>query len=43
MHPDIDAGALERVAGDFVFNPVKGTHSFRFLIRLKFWKLAPAL
>ena len=27
-NPDIDAGVLEKVAGDFVFNPVKGTASF---------------
>jgi hypothetical protein len=27
-NPDIDAGLLEKVAGDFVFNPVKGTSHF---------------
>ena len=28
MHPDMDSGTLEKVAGDFVFNPVKGTAQF---------------
>ena len=27
-NPDIEAGLLEKVAGDFVFNPVKGTAQF---------------
>ena len=27
-NPDIDAGMLEKLAGDFVFNPVKGTQQF---------------
>ena len=27
-NPDIDPGTLEKVAGDFVFNPVKGTAQF---------------
>ena len=27
-HPDIDSGTLEKVAGDFVFNPVAGTAKF---------------
>jgi hypothetical protein len=28
-NPDIEAGDLEKVAGDFVFNPVKGTAQFQ--------------
>jgi hypothetical protein len=28
MHPDVEPGHLEKVAGDFVFNPVKGTAQF---------------
>jgi hypothetical protein len=28
MHPEIEAQNLEKVAGDFVFNPVKGTAQF---------------
>jgi hypothetical protein len=27
-HPDIDPGMLEKVTGDYVFNPVKGTAQF---------------
>ena len=27
-NPDIDPGSLEKLAGDFVFNPVKGTAQF---------------
>jgi len=27
-HPDIDIGMLEKLAGDFVFNPAKGTAEF---------------
>jgi hypothetical protein len=27
-NPELDAGVLEKVAGDFVFNPVKGTAQF---------------
>lgn len=27
-NPDIDVGTLEKLAGDFVFNPVKGTQQF---------------
>lgn len=27
-NPDIDAGALEKVTGDYVFNPVRGTDKF---------------
>jgi hypothetical protein len=28
MHPDMDAGVLEKLTGDYVFNPVKGTAQF---------------
>ena len=28
MHPDIDPGSLEKLTGDYVFNPVKGTAQF---------------
>ena len=27
-HPDIDPGDLEKLAGDYVFNPVPGTEKF---------------
>ena len=27
-NPEVDAATLEKVAGDFVFNPVKGTSQF---------------
>jgi hypothetical protein len=28
MHPDIEPGVLEKLTGDYVFNPVKGTAQF---------------
>jgi len=42
-NPDIDAGELEKVAGDFVFNPAPGTEKFSVLSQLKFLRLALAL